>query len=224
MIIRPCCLMLVLGLSLFNAAAVASEPSSVTDRIAATLDQLEKDGNFPAARNVLGALFDQVAIHSPLSQPDDFRQAALAVRLVQQLALADSEIRMDLLKLLRANPRLAQAMCFSIKPEHQRPQQALAILHRAQARAVTEMRNNRTTCSKGGRQAGQLARYIFVGQPMEAIAANVVTVGHLKRNAVGRSIGRHGTMKRRIKDRNHGDTVAQEGACGSDAGQTRRIM
>lgn len=130
MIFRLCCLMLVLGLSLVNAAAVASEQSSVTDRIAATLDQLEKDGDFAAARNALSALFDQVAIHSPLSQPDDFRQAALAVRLVQQLALAEGEIRMDLLKLLRANPRLAQAVCFSIKPEHQRPQRVHAMLHR----------------------------------------------------------------------------------------------
>lgn len=120
----------------FSLSVVTAQPATatiqaiVTERIVTALDRLEADGDFAAAQTTLLALFDQVAVHAPVNQPEVFRQSALALRLVQQLAEVDEAIRMDVFKFLRANPRLTHAVCFLVKTEHQKPQDVYALLYR----------------------------------------------------------------------------------------------
>lgn len=130
--IRHIHLLVVAFATLAAVAAVhADSPREVvTERITTVLNQLEVSGDFEAASESLDRLFDQVAVHAPLNDPDTFRHVALARRMVRQMAEVKPGIRMDVLKLLRSNSRLAHAICFLVHSEHQKPDDVYSLLHK----------------------------------------------------------------------------------------------
>lgn len=101
----------------------------VDTRINSTLDQLEQDGKFDAAKTSMQTLFDQVIRCVPDNQKAVYRESAFALRLVSQLAEADAANRVAILKYLRANPELAHTLVFLIRPD-EKPKSVYALLHR----------------------------------------------------------------------------------------------
>ncbi|MEX0655850.1 MAG: hypothetical protein WD534_08025 [Phycisphaeraceae bacterium] len=102
--------------------AVAPHAEAVRERVGVILDALEETGDFRAARQAVDRLFDQVLAYAPATDADAFREAGFARRLVTQLDEADTIDRRAVLGYLRANPRLAHAITFAIKPDNQVPQ------------------------------------------------------------------------------------------------------
>jgi hypothetical protein len=108
-----------------RGAAARGKPTSldqlVHSTVTATLDQLEKDGNFPAARQKLADTFDRViALASPTAL-DSVHESALALRLVGQLQQAPPAQRLELLKYLRANRELAATLTFLMRSQNRAP-------------------------------------------------------------------------------------------------------
>lgn len=108
-------------------------------RIKKILDRLEQDGDFGAAKLNLRNLFRQVVTYAPLTKREVFIDAAFTLRLVEQLK-DDSFLRrrqgqwqrvpgegvtppgrVELLKYLRANDKLARAIAFTVRPDRESP-------------------------------------------------------------------------------------------------------
>lgn len=98
-----------------GSAQVESPAAQIRADIAAALDALQRTGDFEQALVAVGASFDQVLAPAPTQDKTLFRDAALAVRLVEQLKEADASKRLDLLAYLRANDELASTLAFLVK-------------------------------------------------------------------------------------------------------------
>ena len=126
-------LVVVLCASILRAAerpvAKVPFPQIVRTSIAAKLSSLQEDGDYAKAQRELTALFDQVIAYALARDLDAFREAAFAVRLVEQLQSVPEGKRQDLLKYLRANDSLAKNLVFLIRSKD-RPADAYAVLER----------------------------------------------------------------------------------------------
>lgn len=121
----------------------------VDARVDAALDKLEKDGDFKKAADEIQAVFAQVAAYASFLKSQPFVTPAYSLRLVRQLgglasrggggrrryrgeALSDAK-RVELLKFLRANDKLARAMAFTVKPAAEDAQGPYAMLDKLRA-------------------------------------------------------------------------------------------
>ena len=110
------------------AAALAQRESredaafaqNVREAISETLDGIADPMDFPGASAKLRATFDQVIAYAPLTVNGPFRDAALAVRLVDHLQHQAAENRVETLRFLRASPGLASSLAFLVEPEDDR--------------------------------------------------------------------------------------------------------
>jgi tetratricopeptide (TPR) repeat protein len=101
--------------------------------IDAALHQLQSDGDFAAAQQTLSSIFDQVVAYADTDDKALFTDAAFALRLVRLLATGDDSSRRDLLEYLLANPDLARALAFLVKPGQEKPAEVLGLLNRLRA-------------------------------------------------------------------------------------------
>lgn len=101
------------------ASGSGDDPASktVAEQLKLILDKLETEKNFFAARKSTKDLFNRVVAHAPAGSTAAFRDAAFAVRLIQQLEDVPDRQRTELIKFLRAHPNLAYTTAFLIKPQ-----------------------------------------------------------------------------------------------------------
>src|SRR5207253_8524531 len=91
--------------------------------------------------------------------------------------------------------------------------------------AVSEVQRNQTPVFKcSSCERGIASHHRGVGDPVKSIAPDAMTVGHIMRNGIGRSIGWHRPMKSRIKHRDHRHLIPQEPPRFSDAYHAYWIM
>ncbi len=98
------------------AKAKVSYAHVVKDQTAAALNAYQAGGDGATALKTLTELFDQTVLYGPEDRPDAMREADFSLRLVQQLKHVPDDKRIDLLKLLRNNPNLANTLVFLIRP------------------------------------------------------------------------------------------------------------
>lgn len=100
---------------------------AVAEESAAILTWLEAEQDHAEADRLATRLFDQVIAHAHADDVDAFRVAAFTRRLVRQLERADGIDRSAMLAYLNANPNLARAVVFGMRPEN-RPADVYALL------------------------------------------------------------------------------------------------
>ena len=129
-------LAMVLAASCATAAQPAQKPAVkvpfpqiVRTGVAEKLSALQEDGDYSKAQRDLLAIFDQVIACGLAKDLDAFREAAFAVRLVEQLQAVPEGKRQDLLKYLRANDNLARTLVFLIRPKD-KPADVYAMLEK----------------------------------------------------------------------------------------------
>ena len=76
--------------------------------------------DWPGSVAAFEQCFDQVVAFADVADKPLWRDAAFSLRLVQQLAATESGGRLDRLRYLRANPRVARALVFTIKPDEEK--------------------------------------------------------------------------------------------------------
>jgi hypothetical protein len=127
-----------LALLACGAAPAAPQPASLADdvfgRIEAALAALQEAGDFEAAAARLQEQFDQVIARADAGDKDLFREAAFALRLVEQLKEAEGTERLQLLAFLRAHDDLAASVAFLVKPGQEKPAEVYALLDRLRRR------------------------------------------------------------------------------------------
>lgn len=93
---------------------------TIRQSIQNTLDGISNPSDFARARTELTGIFDQVIAYAPLTASGSLRDAALALRLVDNLQFHTADERIGMLQYLQASPRLASALMFLIQPEDDR--------------------------------------------------------------------------------------------------------
>lgn len=104
--------------------------AAVMERITATLDALQADGDFETASAETGAILDEVIAWGAPNEPATMREAVFAERLVRLLGGAEGVDRPGLFAFLRANPTLAGDLIFTIEERAEDPSQVFALLER----------------------------------------------------------------------------------------------
>lgn len=80
--------------------------------VEAVLNRVEESRDFEAAGAELNTILSALVIYAPASEAEAFRKAAVALRIVETLAVADPTIRVDTLRFLRRSPRFAEALVY----------------------------------------------------------------------------------------------------------------
>jgi hypothetical protein len=127
---RLCRTLAILGLAAAMAAPAAAqrgrgaaqsepEPLAVHTRaqIAELLDGVEAGGELAPAIERARAIFDEAIAYAPLDRPEAIRDAALALRMLEQLNAATTVARVPLLQYLRASGELASMVAFMVTPD-----------------------------------------------------------------------------------------------------------
>jgi hypothetical protein len=86
-------------------------------RIAQVLDGVEAGAEIKPAIQEARTILDEAIAYTTLDRPEPIRDAALALRMLQQLDAATSVARPPILRYLRANGPLAAALAFLVTPE-----------------------------------------------------------------------------------------------------------
>ncbi len=115
-----CVMMSLVLCHVITAATRAESLPVVRQRIDQVLDAAESSKDLALAARQLGGLFDQVIAHVPITETNTFVEVASARRLAAQLSQVGSGPdfdRVEMLRYLRANPDLARAVVFAVRPE-----------------------------------------------------------------------------------------------------------
>ncbi|MFG0283954.1 MAG: hypothetical protein ACF8R7_05985 [Phycisphaerales bacterium JB039] len=89
----------------------------ISTSVQALLDGLEQGAEIAPAIDQARALFDPAVAYGDADHPGAIRDAALAVRLLQQLSATTSVARGPLLRYLRQHGQLASTLAFMVQPE-----------------------------------------------------------------------------------------------------------
>jgi hypothetical protein len=123
-----------LALVAAGAAPAGSPPPTLAEDvrafIGATLTELEQEGDFETAAVGLRDQLDRIITGGDAGDKDLFREAAFALRLVEQLQKVEGADRRELLTFLRAHEDLAQAVAFLVTPPHDDPDEVYTLLER----------------------------------------------------------------------------------------------
>ena len=106
----------------------------IREQITAALNVLEQFGDFEHAEAALQEQFDRVIASADHKDKELFRDAAFALRLVEQLKEADEATRLELLKYLQENEAIGSTLAFLIKPDRDDPAKVYSLLEKLRQR------------------------------------------------------------------------------------------
>ena len=106
----------------------------IRGQITDTLETLQQFGDFEHAQAALQEHFDRVIATADHKDKQLFRDAALALRLVEQLKDTDEATRLQLLKYLQENEAIGSTLAFLIKPGRDDPAKVYSLLEKLRQR------------------------------------------------------------------------------------------
>src|SRR5207245_3794248 len=120
-------------------AAKPTFPSLIREQIKNSLDNLQSNGDFPAAESQLQKTFDQTIAYSLPKDVEVIRDADFALRMVHQLEIiSDKDRRLSLLRFLRSNENFARTLVFLINPK-QDPANVYVLLDRLRDKRADQL-------------------------------------------------------------------------------------
>ena len=105
---------IALATAVSGRASADELADQVRAQITATLNALQQFGDFVHAQAALQEQFDRVITTAEHNDKQLFRDAALALRMVEQLKESDEATRLELLKYLQDNEAIGSTLAFLI--------------------------------------------------------------------------------------------------------------